>query len=206
MSERDDERRTAESRDLEQDLSALLDGELAPARERAVRQALEGDVELRERFAAFESVDAQLRELDAPAMPQDLRTRLEARIASDSDARTHHDRSEPSESDSIASWNWRLPLAAALAAALFAGWLALPRDGEEVDVAKQEPGTIPPAIDTPSTVTETPAVEEASDLELAIAFELETLRDLEVIEELELLEALLTLEEREREADGRSTS
>ncbi|MDP6977007.1 MAG: hypothetical protein QF570_00180 [Myxococcota bacterium] len=229
MSERDDERRTAETSGSgapEQELSELLDGELSPARAREVRQALEANPEMRERLAAFESVDAQLRDLVAPAVPDDLRARLEVRIAGDLVAGGHHAEDEHAETGSDAGWNWRLPVAAAVAAALFAGWLALPRGGEEVDIAEQEPVAprvvpTPPdeevAVSTPEVIaevvpprreetTETPGDEEASDLELAIAFELETLSDFEVIEELDLLEALLALEERERVDDGRSTS
>ncbi len=120
MSERDER---------EERLSALIDGELTEDEARALRDAVESDAALRERLEALEGVDEALRSLEAPSMSSDLYERLEARIARDAgDAETP-----------ASSWDWRLPLAAAIAAALLAGWLALPTSDEETTVADRSP-------------------------------------------------------------------
>ncbi|MCP4038491.1 MAG: hypothetical protein GY944_24260 [bacterium] len=184
---------TEEERDRE--LSALIDGELSPERERELRREIASDPALAQRVGAFESVDEQLRALEAPALPADLRARLDETIASDSD-----------DVRALRPVRWAIPLAAA--AVLLVGWFiglaqvprapTLEAPGAMIEVADDQ--TQSPQ---PDAVVQ-PAVEDASDVELAIAFELDTLRDLDMIEELDLLEALLAIEETKTNEQGRS--
>lgn len=166
---------TEEERD--QELSALLDGELSRERQDVLRAEIASDPHLQERFDALRSVDAELGGLEAPPLPEDLRARLDLKIR----ASAHNPRTRPPA-------QWARPLAAALAAGLFAAWLLLP---------VEEP-------QAPAVANGDPVMQEASDVELAIAFEIDTLRNLEVIEELELLEALLAFEEGQSKEEGRS--
>ena len=64
----------------EGDYSALIDGELAPAREALVQAHLAGCEPCRANLAALRDVDLALAELSRPALPGDLRSRLQARI------------------------------------------------------------------------------------------------------------------------------
>ena len=82
MSERD-----ASGPSIDEPLSALLDGELDPAQERALRARIAAEPRLALRLAELEGVDAAVRELPAPEVPTDLRARLAARIAAEADNR-----------------------------------------------------------------------------------------------------------------------
>lgn len=182
-------------RELDQELSALIDGELPPARAREVREEVEADPALSERLAGFESVGELLQSLPRPELPNDLRARLQERI----------DQVESSPSPSPASleprrpgpsrWRFGAPLVAALASGLMAVWLGRPQPETEVE---RSDFTLSDANDRDLAASDSldagPAIENASDEELAIAFELETLRELDVIWELDLLEALLAME------------
>lgn len=192
--------------DLDRELSALLDGELTPTRARELREKVEADPRLRERLAAFESVDQRLRSLPRSPLPADLRARLQQRI----DQLAGRPEREPVPQESLRSRaslaRWGAPLAAAVAAGLVAGWLIwpIPVSDESVQllqvpaqtrVIPEQPAPVPlPESDT--------AVADLSDEELAIAFELETLRDLDLIRELDLLEALVGMETMEEEGRG----
>ena len=72
---------------FEEDLSALLDGELRAAREVEVREHVEQCTRCSDRLRAFERVGESLRGLPVPAAPYDLELRLRARIESDRIAR-----------------------------------------------------------------------------------------------------------------------
>ncbi len=65
------------------DLSALLDGELAEEREVAVRGHLESCRDCTARVAALRRVDPALAAAPAPEVPADLRARLDARLSSE---------------------------------------------------------------------------------------------------------------------------
>ena len=166
-------------RELARELSALLDGELSPERARELRQKIEAEPELRDRLAAFESIDQLLQSIPQPEQNQELHQELHQELQSDLRARLQEriDRLEsvftvgsfdsPRAKRSIARWG--APLAAALAVGLMAIWLTRP--------------------------TGDSAIQDASDEELAIAFEFETLRELDMILELDLLEALLAMDD-----------
>jgi hypothetical protein len=68
---------------FEEDLSALLAGELRAAREVEVREHVEQCTRCSDRLRAFERVGESLRGLPVPAAPYDLELRLRARIESD---------------------------------------------------------------------------------------------------------------------------
>jgi anti-sigma factor RsiW len=212
---------------IDQELSALIDGELTAERAAELNARVASDPELKARLSTLEAVNESLRSLTPPAMPADLRARLQTRIEGDPEATT-----QPISSET--SMGWGKPLAAALAAGLIAAWLLLPASSPDVaQVAIESPAervseTITEENTEPVTevaenntvhdagvdrvvvnsdnTTKTnidaiddiePMLEEASDHELAIAFELEALRDLDVIQDLDLLEALLAMEDAE---------
>ncbi len=66
-----------------EDLSALLDGELAEEREVAVRAHLESCPDCMGRVAALRRVDPALAAAPAPEVPADLRARVDARLSSE---------------------------------------------------------------------------------------------------------------------------
>lgn len=65
---------------FDEDLSALLDGELAPPREQELRGHLAGCAQCSARAAALREVDDALRALPAPPLPAGLEARLRARL------------------------------------------------------------------------------------------------------------------------------
>jgi len=68
---------------FEQDLSALLDGELEAAREAELRAHVGGCPHCGERLAALRGVDAALRGLELPAVRPELAARMAARLAAE---------------------------------------------------------------------------------------------------------------------------
>lgn len=175
---------------LDQELSALLDGELTPERAAELRQRIENEPEHSARFAELSAVNDSLRGLTPPAMPADLRARLQQRIDRDAPAPVER-------SSRMRAMGWGAPLAAALAAGLVAAWLMFPGSPtEEAQVVVEPPST------SAAEVVSEPALEEASDDELEIAFELETLRDLDMIQDLDLLEALAAIEDAEAQSNN----
>ena len=161
---------------LDEMLSALLDGELDAATERELRARLVSDAGLAQRLAELEAVDAQLRALPSPAVPNDLRDRLRARIERDDPPQ---DALAPPQR---ARRRWPAPAVGAALAAGLAIYLVTspPRGGR--DEAARDPDT---------------ALAEIPDDELAIAIDYDTLRDFELIDQLELLEALADYEDTE---------
>jgi negative regulator of sigma E activity len=69
------------------ELSALLDGALAPPEERALRAELARDPALAARLAQLARVDAALRALPARPVPADLRARLQAKLVAEASVR-----------------------------------------------------------------------------------------------------------------------
>jgi len=65
------------------DYSALLDGELDLERATQLRAHIEGCADCQAELAALQRVDPLLRAASAPAVPSDLRARVQARIASE---------------------------------------------------------------------------------------------------------------------------
>ena len=73
--------------ELDRELSALADGEVAPERAAELRALADSDPAIAERIAHFEALRAALAEAPAAALPGDLRSRLAARIdAGEADA------------------------------------------------------------------------------------------------------------------------
>ena len=208
-----------------EDLSALLDGELLPERERALRAHVDGCEDCTERLAALARVDLALASAPLPALPDDLRARLDARIAREKPQVRPRADAAARRTAPRTRRRWlgapALGLAAAAAAAL-ALYLALrpgeaTRSGapiEEPRVAErrrvepspelpQVPEAPPRPAPAPAPPREIAQVETAEpsdeDLEeLALALELDTLEDLDVIANLDLIERLLALEDEAR--------
>ena len=190
---------SAESREnaehaLDVELSALLDGELEPEREAALRRRLASDDALAERFDSFQRLDAALRDLPARELPGDLAGRLRERIAAEGarDEGAAPPRSSPAALRFAAprrrgrGLRWGLPAAAAALAAGVALVVLWQGPVDEGTVALQ-----PPAQSDQALLEE---LDAAPDEDLALALELETLGDLEVIEDLDLLELLIAAE------------
>ncbi|HEY8155229.1 MAG TPA: zf-HC2 domain-containing protein [Myxococcota bacterium] len=160
----------SDCRDFEADLSALLDGELAPERAAELRAHVAGCDGCRGRLAGLARVDAALAGAPAPAVPASLRARLEARLEGAGQADTRLRRTRRA---------WRGRAAGALAAAATGAALYLV-------VATREPALAPaqPPLDRASVPEE----------DLGLALEIETVEDLDVIANLELLELVVAAE------------
>jgi anti-sigma factor RsiW len=178
----------------EEDLSALIDGELAAGREALLRDHLAGCARCGARLAALRAVDAGLAALPAPAVPEDLRARLEARIAAaDVDARAPGRAAPPRRRRWLATRAWGALAAAGAAIALYLAVAGdenarLPAPAPEPQVAQT-----PPAGSGREPAVLALDAEPADDL--AVALDLDTVEDLEVIANLELLQALAALDE-----------
>jgi anti-sigma factor RsiW len=167
--------------DLDKELSALVDGQVAPEREAEMRARISADPVLGGRLADFERVDSALRALPAVELPRAQKEEMRARIASEVVSRAQARNQSASRPTRLTPRRGRLWASAALAAAAsLAIYLVLP--------------------DAPSGLDETllaTALEDATDEEIGIALDYETLADLDVIEDLELLELMMDLEEQE---------
>jgi hypothetical protein len=222
MSERD-----ARDPQLDEALSALLDGELDAAAEAALRARLERSPEAASRLRELEGVDLALRGVPEPEVPGDLLARVHAAARSESPARAVARGRAP-----LGRRRW-LAVGGALAAAAAAA-LALvlapgptppgdPRPPSPVARApeapapqqrtpeerapeppptrlaeKPRPEGTPGIVEAPQEAVAELDLGEASDEELLLAMELETLEDLELIEHLDLLERLDELQGAER--------
>jgi len=214
-----DDRRQPELFEFEsgdEELSALIDGELSEPKAHALRERLENDDELGERLAAMRDLQAELRQLaDEPLTGEQLavlRAGFDRRLAAQREA-------TPLRNARVISFSalrsrplrWIAPAAAALAAGLalyLAGVQPAPFDraapgsattlGEvSTHTAMTHPagvaaqiGVATPGGATPYGVGTHYGVTAPSEDEVAIALELDTLSDLDVIEDLDLLEAL----------------
>ncbi|MFP6624779.1 MAG: hypothetical protein VCC20_14970, partial [Myxococcota bacterium] len=166
---------------LDEDLSALLDGELSPQRESELRARMVGEPALAARLAELERVDLALRAMPAEAPSPGLRASLRAKLEAAATAPADNPRSVTHPRRLLPSWAGGT-LAAAAALALY---LAVSSGNDSILDA--EPARIADVL------------ESATDEEIGLALELETLADLEVIEDLELLELMVELEEEEAE-------
>jgi len=162
----------------DEDLSALLDGELAREREAELRDRMQRDGTLAERFARLAELQEELGRL-ATAQSSDaeriarLREGLERRLAAE---RVRPLVRRPSFR------RWLAPAAAALAAGLLL-YLFLPS-------VEPRPLPAPGAGEI--------EIAALSEEEIAIGLEYPTLADLDVIEELEILELLEAMDRPER--------
>jgi len=166
---------------LDEDLSALLDGELSPERESELRARIVGEPALSARLAELERVGLALRAMPTEAPSPELRASLRAKLEREGAAPAENSRALADRRRFVPSWAGGA-LAAAAALALY---LAVSSgsnfilDAEPVRIAD--------------------VLAEATDEEIGIALEFETLADLEIIEDLDLLELMVELEEEEAE-------
>lgn len=183
-----------ENRDerLDEQLSALHDGELQAGEARELQRRSEDDPAVRERLELFGQLDEQLREMPQRSVPASLSDGLRARIQNEARtigrvpaSRRPRSRAPRRIAPSVVG----VGVAAAAALALY---LAL--------------GTGTPVVESPPTVTaenQAPATTArdpfagASEEEIAIALHYETLADLRMIEDLEMLELLEVLDSAE---------
>lgn len=140
----------------EEDLSALVDGELSEARADELRRHVPGCARCAARVAAFERTNARLAALPSRPVPADLRARLQERIAADresSGAPKPHRAPPPARRRWLASP--ALATAAAVAAAVALYWGLVPADevAPEIEIEQprlaQEPAQAPAPVPDP---------------------------------------------------------
>ncbi len=202
----------------EADLSALVDGELAPEREAEVRAHLGGCAACSERLGALCDVDLVLASIAVPLVPADLHARLAERIARDAATPEGRDASRPASGRPQAPrppavvtprrprrWLSRPALGAALAgAAALALYLvvtsvdsSLPLEtpAPELRVAESAPHRAAATAEIAEVAPEADVLAGASEEELAVILELETIENLDLIANLDFLERWVALEE-----------
>jgi hypothetical protein len=198
---------------FDEELSALLDGELTAEREASVGEHLAGCSACRSRLVELRAVDAGLRGLPPPRVPAGLEESLVARVLAEDRGPERPARADdrlPRPRRAVAPALVAAVLAAAAAISVYLSILRSPRFlAPEAPVARQElPSRIPPRASEPPrpariaerAPTPEPAapplepadaeLDAASDEELSVAIDLETLEDLEVIANLDLLERM----------------
>ena len=168
-----------------EDYSALIDGELAPARAAQVQAHVDGCGVCRARLAALRGVDRGLAELSPSAMPRDLRARLQSRIERPG-ARA------PGRRTPRGRRRWLIaPVAASAAAAALAAILYLaPGPPEPTEVVARH-AAAPPEPAAPLLRSEPRSPARAPE---SLPLGLESVEDLDVIANLELLEAYVALD------------
>ena len=189
----------------DEELSALIDGELSVEREAEVRAHIDACARCRSQVEELCNVDLTLASAELPVVPAELRQRLAARIARD----VAEDRALPRRAPPrLAAAAAGLAVAAALALALYATLRPAPTPDVPALIAGPEPR--PEAVETPlAVVPETAPLEVAveplpklgeaeldalPEEELAVLMELDTIQDYDVIANLDLLERFLDLE------------
>ena len=185
---------------IEEDLSALIDEELAPEREAELRAHLATCDRCARRLEELCNVDLALASLPAPEVAWDLRVQLAERIAEherraalSAPAPRREERLRQAPPPRRRRWLGRQVAAlAALAAAALLAVFATLRSGEApVPDAPQIAWPAPlEAAGTPPAV----GLEELADEDLVMLLVLDAVEDLEVVANLELLEDLLELE------------
>jgi anti-sigma factor RsiW len=155
---------------FEEDLSALLDDELAPERAAELRDHVAVCAGCRELLGRLVRVDSALSGAPARPVPASLRARLEASLAADRQAGG----AEPRRAVRAALGRrpWRAVGGMAALAAGVAIYFAF------------TPAPAPPPLDLQSVPED----------ELGLALEIDTVEDLDVIGNLELLELVLASE------------
>jgi len=147
---------------FDRDLSALVDGALDPDRESELLRRIAADprvaAKAAERREAFESLDRSLRALPAPALPADLRSRLDDRITrAQPDGGAVRRPIAREERGTTGPRTWWKPVVGALAAASVAGLLAYSTFGPR-------PTSSPPSSYVAlQDVPESPRIEPARD-------------------------------------------
>jgi anti-sigma factor RsiW len=184
--------------ELDEKLSALLDGELSPQEEAALRAEIARSPELAARLAAFAGLDERLRALPSRPVPADLHARVAERT------RGAPARGAPRSGAPPARRRWLAAAALAAAAAALA-LLVLPRAPREAtQVARVEPPPVPlapplavepevPALPEPAptpapTPTPAPAPQRLALDEDSEAEDLPVIAVLDVLAELDELE------------------
>lgn len=170
-----------------EDLSALLDGELAPERDAELRAHLAGCARCRAQLASLARVDVLLAGIPVRETSADLQARLRARIAAEDEAGALAGRGRGRRTGGPLQASRRVrALAAACAAAAAA--LAL------YFFAPRTPTPLPQGPETPVAQVPAPARDPDFDAlpaeEIAVGLELDTAQDLDVIANLDLVEAL----------------
>jgi anti-sigma factor RsiW len=173
---------------FDEDLSALLDGELTPQREQEVRAHLAACPGCSQRLETLRRVDAALRGLPLRPPAAALAERLRERLVAERAPAARTSRRAPGRRH---RW-FALPAAAAAAAVALAAVLLLPRwlgPGEsQIQVAEEPPESLEGVSD--------------EEIELALALEalgdIETVADWDLIQQLDVLERLEMLDARER--------
>jgi len=202
------------------ELSALIDAELAPESEAALRAHLADCARCRERLEALCDVDLELAgAARVPAVPADLWERLSARVAADGAAvapaaRAGSGRRHPAPRRRVRLPRplWSAAIAAAAAAVLYLAVTRtepgppLERSPAAVEVAETPPAPAPaapvapespPATDSSRALAQAPpapAAAEADPLEVASEEDLGVVLELETIEDLDVIANLELLE------------
>jgi len=195
----------------DEELSALIDGELSVEREAEVRAHLDACARCRSQVEALCNVDLTLASAELPEVPAELRQRLAARIAHDAAERGAAPRRAPPRRAlrRLAAPAAGLAAAAALALALYATLRPAPTPDVPALIAGPEPRSevveLPVAADpepAPLELAEEPVpvpgeaeLDALPEEELAVLMELDTIQDYDVIANLDLLERFLDLEE-----------
>jgi negative regulator of sigma E activity len=205
---------------LDEALSALLDGELDAEAEAALRARLEGSPEAAARLRELEGIDSALRGIPELEVPSDLLARVHAAAASESPARTSARGRAPRGGRRWLAVGGALAAAAAAALALYLAPGAAPPDDArpQAPVARAPEAPLLPAPaprapqqrapePPPTRLAERPRPERApqiveapqeavADLNLGEASDEELLlaMELETLEDLELIEHLDLLE------------
>jgi anti-sigma factor RsiW len=194
----------------EADLSALVDGELAPEREAEVRAHLRGCAACSERLEALCDVDLALASIAVPPVPAGLRARLAERIAGDAGVPEGREGARPApHRPALAAprrsrrWLLRPALGAAVAAAaVFALYLAvttldsslpLETPTPELRIAESVPEGA--ATSEEEVAPEADVLAGASEEDLGVILELEMIENLDLIANLDFLERWVVLEE-----------
>jgi anti-sigma factor RsiW len=170
---------------VDEDLSALLDGELEDVQVRQLRDRIAREPDLAQRLTELGRLDASLRGVAEEPVTVErvaaMRVGLQRRL--DTEPRIPQSRGDGGGARVISlrrHVRWAAPFAAALAAGV-ALYLTL---GPSPDRPASLPGAGSDAVNFAAV----------SDEEIAIALEYETLADLEVIEQLDVLELLAAVD------------
>jgi outer membrane biosynthesis protein TonB len=135
------------SRDLDEKLSALLDGELPPEEAAALRAEIARSPELAARLAALAAVDEGLRGLPGRAVPADLRARLAARLAAEAGSARMPVGARRAPGRAGRRWLAGAALAAAAAALALLAWPRGPREAARVAQSEPAPVVPPPSLE-----------------------------------------------------------
>jgi negative regulator of sigma E activity len=191
--------------ELDEKLSALLDGELSPEQAEVLGAELARSPELAAQLAALAAVDDGLRALPSPRVPTDLRARVERQLRAEAQPRVHGGGRPRSRRFAVlgARRRWLTAAAFAAAAAAVLALVVLPRLGrEETQVARTDPSAPAQAAEqapqtkpvpeapapAPPAPAPAPAHEEPAAEDVALADDLPVIEVLDVLAELDELE------------------